>query len=89
MSGNYITVQLRRPRDDDPGLVDEAWFVVKDGLVTLTTRDGNSLHGEFVCSKPKPNETEREAAARLLRSRSRMRAARPFNRPLRYPAVRY
>ncbi len=86
---NYITIQLKRPREDDPGVVDEAWFVVEDGLVTLTTRDGDPLHGEFVCSKPKPNETAREAAARLLRSRSRSRSSRPFSRVLRYPVVRY
>ncbi len=85
----YVTIQLRRPRDDDPGVVDEAWFVVEDGLVTLTTRDGNPLHGEYACAKPRPNETARETAARLLRSRSRMRAVRPFNRTLRYPVMRY
>jgi hypothetical protein len=89
MSGNYITVQLRRPRDDDPGQIDEAWFVVKDDVVQLVSRDGVPLPGEDNRRTLRPGETAREAAARLLRARSRNRPARPFNRSLRYPAMRF
>jgi hypothetical protein len=85
----YITIQLRRPRDDDPGVVDEAWYVVDGHTVQLVSRDGKPLPGEDNRRELRPNETAREGAARLLRARSRSRPARPFNRPLRYPAMRF
>ena len=33
----YITIQLRRPSRDgeDPGAIDEAWFITKDDVVQL------------------------------------------------------
>ena len=86
----YITIQLRRPRDDDPGVVDEAWYVVRTAMPSqFTDRYGVPLPGEGNRRELRPNETPREGAARLLRARSRSRPARPFNRPLRYPAVRF
>jgi hypothetical protein len=85
----YITIQLRRPRDDDPGLVDEAWYRAEAGVVMLTDRYGVPLPGEGNKRELRPGETAREGAARLLRVRSRNRPARPFNRPLRYPRVVY
>ena len=85
----YITIQLRRPREDDPGVVDEAWYRAEAGVVMLTDRYGVPLPGEGNKRTRGPNETAREAAARLLRARSRSRPARSFNRPLRYPALRF
>jgi hypothetical protein len=85
----YITIQLRRPRDSDPGVVDEAWFTVKDDVVQLVDRDGKPLQGELTRRPIAPNETAREVAVRLMRARSRSRPAKPFNRPLRYPALRF
>jgi hypothetical protein len=85
----YITLQLRRPSRDgeDPGLVDEAWYVADGNTVQFTDRDGNSLHGDHTRRPIGPGETARESAARLLRTRSMHRASRPFNRPLRYPKI--
>jgi hypothetical protein len=85
----YITLQLRRPARDgeDPGAVDEAWFVVKGDVVQLTDRDGVPLHGDGNKCKLEPNETARECAVRLLRSKSMHRASKSFNRPLRYPKI--
>ena len=39
----YITIQLRRPSRDgeDPGVIDEAWFITKDDVVQFTDRDGH------------------------------------------------
>jgi hypothetical protein len=85
----YITIQLRRPREDDPGLVDEAWYRVEARVVMLTDRYGVALPGEGNRRELRPNETAREGAARLLRARSRSRPARSFNRPLRYPRIVY
>ncbi len=85
----YITIQLRRPRDDDPGLIDEAWFTVDGGAVQLVDRDGVPLHGELTRRTIRPDETTRQSAARLLRARSRSRPPRPFSRKLHYPRVVY
>jgi hypothetical protein len=85
----YITLQLKRPRDDDPGQIDEAWFVVDGDCVQFTVRDGRPLPGEDHRRALRPNETARECAVRLLRARSRNRPARPFNRTLRYPRVAF
>ncbi len=89
MTPAYITIQLKRPRDDDPGTIDEAWFVVKDDVVQLVSRDGNPLPGDDNRCTLRPGETPREGAARLLRARSRNRPARPFSRKLHYPRVVY
>jgi hypothetical protein len=87
----YITIQLKRPSRDgeDPGVVDEAWFVVDGHTVQFTDRYGVPLPGEGNRRELKPGETPREGAAKLLRARSRSRPARPFNRPLRYPRIAY
>jgi hypothetical protein len=85
----YITIQLRRPSRDgeDPGVIDEAWFITKDDVVQLTDRDGVPLHGDGNKRKLEPNETARECAVQLLRSKSMHRASKAFNRPLRYPKI--
>jgi hypothetical protein len=87
----YVYIGVRRPSRDgeDPGAIDEAWFTVKDDVVQLVDRDGKPLQGEFVRRPIGQDETAREVAVRLLRTRSRIRPARPFNRPLRYPAIRF
>ena len=85
----YITIQLRRPSRDgeDPGVVDEAWFITKDDVVQFTDRDGHPLPGDENRRRLKNNETARECAVQLLRSKSMHRASKPFNRPLRYPKI--
>ena len=55
----------------------------------LVDRDGEPLPGKGNRRTLGPNETAREVAVRLLRARSRSRPARSFNRPLRYPALRF
>ena len=85
----YITIQLRRPREDDPGLVDEAWFVVDGDRVSAHRSRRRSAAWGRQQAQLRPNETAREGAARLLRARSRSRPARPFNRALRYPKLKY
>ena len=41
---------MRRPRRDDPtdgGVIEEGWYVVNDGAVQLTDRDGNKVDGDL------------------------------------------
>jgi hypothetical protein len=90
MTAQYIHITLRRPRKDDPtdgGVIEEGWFV--DDAVQLTDRDGNKVNGEFVTRPIGPGETAREVAVRMLRARVNRRPAKPFNRPIRYPTMRY
>jgi hypothetical protein len=91
MTPQYIYVEIRRPSRDgtDPGTIEEGWYVVTDDYVHLCDRDGNKVRGEFVTRPIGPGETAREVAVRMLRARVRSRPARPFNRPLRYPTLRY
>jgi hypothetical protein len=91
VSAIYITIQVRRPSRDgeDPGQIEEAWFTAKDDVVQLVDRDGKPLQGDLTRRPVGPNETAREVAVRLLRAKSRSRPARPFNRVLRYPALRF
>jgi hypothetical protein len=87
----YIYISMRRPSRDgsDPGSIEEAYFVEKDGAVQLTDRDGNKVRGEFVTRPIGPGETAKEVAVRMLRTRVMSRPAKSFNRPLRYPQLVY
>jgi hypothetical protein len=82
---------MRQPARDgsDPGAIEEAWFIVADGMVRLTDRNGTPLHGEENANRLRPGENAKEIAGRLLRKKSRARANKPFNRPLRYPRLAY
>ena len=87
MTPIYITIQLRRPSRDgeDPGAIEEAWFITEDDVVQFTNRDGHPLPGDENSRRLKEGQTARECAAQLLRSKARTRTSRPFNRPIRYP----
>ena len=91
MTPEYIYVTTRRPSRDgsDPGVIEEGWYVVTDGVVQLTDREGNKVRGEFVSRPISNGESAKEIAVRMLRTRVRSRPAKPFNRPLRYPTLRY
>ena len=87
MTPQYIYISMRRPRKDDPtdgGVIEEAWYVVNDGAVQLTDRDGNKVHGEFVTRPIGPGETAREVAVRMLRARVRSSPAKAFTRTIHY-----
>jgi hypothetical protein len=83
----YITIQLRRPTEDDPGVIDEAWHRAEAGVVMLTDRYGVPLPGEGNRRTRGPNETARECAVQLLRSKSMHRASKAFNRKIVYPKI--
>jgi hypothetical protein len=86
MTAIYITVQLRRPSEDDPGAVAEGWYRCDGNVVQLTDRYGNPLAGDKNTRRPREGQTARECAVQLLRSKATTyRASKPFNLPLRYP----
>jgi hypothetical protein len=92
MSGNYITVQIRRPSHDgkDPGSVAEGWYAQDGDHVQMTDQNGEPLAGEKNRCKLRPGQTVREAAARLLKAKASMFGSRRgFNRVLRYQPQRY
>jgi hypothetical protein len=91
MTPTYFYIVTRNPPKDgsDAGAIEEGWFIVADGVVRLTNRDGMMLHGEENMGRPKPGQTAREVAARLLKAKTRRRPYKPFNRPLRYQRIAY
>ncbi len=91
MSATYIYVQTRRPTKDgsDPGQIEEGWFTVTDGAVRLCDREGKAIRGEESTARIKQGEAAKEVAVRLLRAKLARKPSRPFNRPLRYPALSY
>jgi hypothetical protein len=80
-----IIIQVRAPIGRDPGNIEEGWYCVADGFVTLTDE-----HGKPVSGAPKrhldPNGDARLIACALLRQHRRGRTAvsKSFNRPLQY-----
>jgi hypothetical protein len=86
MTPKYIYLQTRRPSRDgtDPGTIEEGWYVVTDGYVQLTDRDGSKVRGEFVGRPIGNGETAKEVAVRMLRARVRNKPAKSFNRRLHY-----
>jgi hypothetical protein len=90
MTAIYITFELSRPRDGDPGAVAEGWYCLDGNHVQMCDRDGIPLAGEKNRKKLKPGQTAREAAVMLLKEKaSRFGGGKQFNRPLRFPTVRF
>ena len=92
MSAIYITLQLRRPRLDGSfaGSIAEGWYTVDGDVVTMCDRDGVALAGEKNRCKLKPNQTAREAAVAILKTKASQFGGRgDFNRRLKYQAMRY
>jgi hypothetical protein len=89
-----IFVQVRAPKGPgDYGAAVEGAYIVVDGAVTLTDRNGNAVkdqHGKSYSRKISDGETARAVAVRLtkdLRSILRGKDGRVngFDRPIRYP----
>jgi hypothetical protein len=90
MTPIYLAVQTRRPRDGDPGAAAEAWYYQDGDHVQMCGRDGEPRAGAKHRCRLKPGQTAREAAVLLLKAdASRFGSRQSFNRPLRYPTVRF
>lgn len=75
MTVHHVTVQLRKPVGDDLGQVTEGFYVVQDGVLSLTDDDGDPLMGKNgvpVVKRHvlKPGDNA-EAIARVLTKKAR------------------
>jgi hypothetical protein len=85
MTGVYkITIQLRAPRGTFPGEIVSSYYCVADQDVVLCDEDGKPTGGKRHLS---PGDDPRLIACVLLRERSRSKAPRGWNEPLRYPRI--
>jgi hypothetical protein len=91
MTPTYCYAVLRQPSRDgqDPGVIEEGWFLEEHGFVVLTDRDGNKVPGENNKRKIADGQTAKYVAQHLLKARVSRRPAKPFNRVLRYPVMRF
>lgn len=89
-----VTVQIRRPEGSDPGQVSEGFYVVRDGVLTLTSPDGSPLMRSDGTPLEKthrltPGDVP-EAIARMLTKKARREllglteTEETFRRPLVY-----
>jgi hypothetical protein len=94
-----IFAQVRAPRGaDDPGAAVEGAYVLEDGTVVLTDRDGTPVRderGKHYRHTLTPNDNPRAVAARLtkefrgaLRGKNGGRVAGFEFGPLRYPPIK-
>lgn len=97
----YIQIQIARPAGpDDPGVVEEGWYVVDGHMVTLTDAAGRPLERTGSASSARsfvttPTRWERrlregedalQAVRELLWAKYRAsKKGTDFNRPLRLP----
>jgi hypothetical protein len=89
-----VYAQVRAPRGpSDPGAVVEGAYIVTDGVVTLTDRQGNPVrdqHGKLYTKKIANGDSARTIAARMTKDfRSMLRGkdgrVSGFTGPIVYP----
>lgn len=88
-----VQVQIAAPQNaGDPGVVTLGYYVVQDGLLTMTDGEGTpvrpGMSREFVTHRLEPGEVAAEVAKRLTREVRLMVRGDDrggFNRPLVYP----
>jgi hypothetical protein len=91
----FVTIQIRPPKGEFPGQVAEGAYIVKDGLVILTDRDGNPARdgdGKFYKRKLADGENPKVIAGRLTRElrtalRGKNAPVNGFDGPIRYPKI--
>ena len=93
MKPQSVFIQIRRPDGSDPGQTAEGAFIVEDGVVILTDRDGNPARdgdGKFYKQKLADGQNPKVIAGRLTRElRSALRGKNAptngFDGPIHYP----
>ncbi|MBR0882235.1 hypothetical protein JQ608_34855 [Bradyrhizobium liaoningense] len=88
----HTHITIARPMDGDPGTVEPGHYVVEDGTVTLTDREGGPIISGRLqigySAKMGDGETEAKVANRLLWRRYRAtRSGSDFNRRITYPPL--
>ncbi len=81
MTPQRLVLQTRRPRDNDPGAIEDGYWIVSGDAVYLTDADGVKT-GER--QELRPGTDPKNAAINLLRSKVGRRRS-SFDRPLNYP----
>ena len=93
----HVFVQVRRPRGDDPGAAVEGAFIVKDGEVHLTDRQGNPVrdhNGKLYIRKIANGDSAKTIAGRLTKDmryalRGKDGRVNGFDRPIQYPKLKW
>jgi hypothetical protein len=84
-----LTIQIEEPSKFSPGRVSFGYYVVKDGVLTMTDSTGKPVHGrkgELYNHKLEPAEDGRAIAAMLTRElRRKLRGDAEMSRELSYP----
>ena len=93
-----VFAEVRRPRGTDPGAAVEGAYVLEDGAVVLTNRDGAPVRderGKSYRHTLAPNDNPRQIAARMtkqfrsaLQGKNGGRVAGFEPGPLRYPPIK-
>jgi hypothetical protein len=89
MSNDFQTifVQMRRPRDGDPGVTEPGYYRVEDDTIVLVDKNGAprlNKKGKRLDYRLKPGENARRIAALLVRDHM-PNHREDFNRPIIYP----
>jgi hypothetical protein len=93
MKPQSVFIQIRKLDGADPGQVAEGAFIVEDGVVILTDRDGNPARdgdGKFYKRKLADGQNPKVIAGRLTRElrtalRGKNAPVNGFDGPIRYP----
>jgi hypothetical protein len=88
-----VFAQVRAPRGSDPGAAVEGAYVITDGVVHLTDRDGNPVrddNGKLYAKKIANGDTAKVIASRLTKDfrnalRGKDNRVSGFGAPLQYP----
>jgi hypothetical protein len=90
-----VQIQIKPPDGSFPGQTAEGCFIVEDGVVVLTDRDGNPARdddGKFYKRKLADGENPKVIAGRLTRElrtalRGKNAPVNGFDGPIRYPKI--
>jgi hypothetical protein len=88
----FVIITISNPTSSNPmGVVEEGWYTVDGGKVTLTTCNGTPLYDQRnkqYSVKLKQGDDPRNVAAKLTRQwTSTKRRGSDFSRPINYPRI--
>jgi hypothetical protein len=93
MKPQFVTIQIKPPSGSFPGQTAEGAFIVEDGVVVLTDREGNPARdgdGKFYKQKLADGQNPKLIAGRLTRQlrtalRGKDAPVNGFDGPIHYP----
>jgi hypothetical protein len=82
-----VRIQTAEPRGARyPGAVEEGFYIVEDGTVTLVDKRGTAIDKHRLSREVRPGQDPHSIAAILLRQWKRPKNSE-FNRVLHYPKI--